>query len=69
MLTHGLGTPYQVNTEDAILLIKDVEEPAFRITLMLTHLEQAGAFKSVKGVVIGDFQVDPDEQAEVKKVL
>ncbi len=69
LLTHGLGTPYQVNTEDAILLIKDVEEPAFRITLMLTHLEQAGAFKSVKGVVIGDFQVDPDEQAEVKKVL
>ena len=69
LLTNGLGTPYQVNTDGAILLIEDVEEPAFRINLMLTHLEQAGVFKAIEGVVIGNFQVEPDEYEIIKKVL
>ncbi|WEG12110.1 LD-carboxypeptidase [Pullulanibacillus sp. KACC 23026] len=69
LLTNGLGTPYQVNADGAILLIEDVEEPAFKINLMLTHLEQAGVFESVEGVVIGNFQADPEEYAKIKKVL
>ena len=69
LLTNGLGTPYQVNTDGAILLIEDVEEPAFRIDIMLTHLEQAGIFDTVKGVVIGHLQADPDENEKIRKVL
>jgi muramoyltetrapeptide carboxypeptidase len=69
LLTNGLGTPYQVNTDGAILLIEDVEEPAFKINLMLTHLKQAGVFDAVKGVVIGNFQVEPDEYAKIKNVF
>jgi muramoyltetrapeptide carboxypeptidase len=69
LLTNGLGTPYQVNTDGAILLIEDVEEPAFKINLMLTHLEQAGMFDAVEGVVIGNFQVELDEYEKIKKVL
>lgn len=69
LLTNGLGTPYQVNTDGAILLIEDVEEPAFKINLMLTHLEQAGVFDAVEGVVIGNFQAEPDEYVKIKKVL
>ena len=69
LLTNGLGTPYQVNTKGAILLIEEVEEPAFKINLMLTHLEQAGIFDEVEGVVIGHFQAEPDEYTKIKKVL
>jgi muramoyltetrapeptide carboxypeptidase len=69
LLTNGLGTPYQVNADGAILLIEEVEEPAFKINLMLTHLEQAGVFDAVKGVVIGNFQVESDEYTEIMKVL
>ncbi|WP_102027819.1 S66 peptidase family protein [Salirhabdus sp. Marseille-P4669] len=69
LLTNGLGTPYQVNSDGAILLIEDVEEPAFKINLMLTHLEQAGVFGKVKGVVVGNFQVEPNENAKIKKVV
>jgi muramoyltetrapeptide carboxypeptidase len=69
LLTNGLGTPFQVNTEGAILLIEDVEEPAFKINLMLTHLEQAGVFDAVEGVVIGNFQVEPDEYEKIRKVF
>ena len=69
LLTNGLGTPFQVNTNGAILLIEDVEEPAFRIDAMLTHLKQAGVFDEVEGVIIGDLQAEPEEYAKIKKVL
>lgn len=69
LLTNGLGTPYQVNTDGAILLIEDVGEPAFKINLMLTHLEHAGVFDGVEGVVIGSFQTEPEESEKTKKVL
>ncbi|MFI8685810.1 LD-carboxypeptidase [Rossellomorea sp. NPDC077527] len=69
LLTNGLGTPYQVNTDGAILLIEEVQEPSFKVHLMLTHLQQAGVFDTVKGVVIGHFQADPDEHKKIKIVL
>ncbi|MHC8523290.1 hypothetical protein ACPJHQ_21725 [Rossellomorea sp. H39__3] len=69
LLTNGLGTPYQVNAEGAILLLEDVGEPAFKIDIMLTHLQQAGVFDGVQGVVIGNFQVDPDEYSRIRRVL
>ncbi|MDL4840244.1 hypothetical protein [Aquibacillus rhizosphaerae] len=69
LLTNGVGTPFQVNTKGAILLIEDVAEPAFRIDAMLTQLKQASLFDEVKGVVIGDLQADPGEYEKIKKVL
>lgn len=69
LLTNGLGTPFQVNANGAILLIEEVAEPAFRIDVMLTHLKQAGVFDVVKGVVLGNFQEDPEEYVKIKKVL
>ncbi|MGE6204381.1 S66 peptidase family protein [Guptibacillus hwajinpoensis] len=69
LLTNGVGTPYQVDTNGAILLIEEVAEPAFRVDLMLTHLKQAGVFDGVKGVVLGSFQTELEEDVEIKKVL
>ncbi|WP_181347325.1 LD-carboxypeptidase [Thalassobacillus sp. CUG 92003] len=69
LLTNGVGTPYQVDANGAILLIEEVAEPAFRVDLMLTHLKQAGVFDEVQGVVLGHVQVEPDEYARLRKVL
>ncbi|UOR13638.1 S66 peptidase family protein [Halobacillus amylolyticus] len=69
LLTNGLGTPYQVDTNGAILLIEEVAEPAFLVDLKLTHLKQAGVFDEVQGVVLGNFQVDSDEELKLRKVL
>ncbi|UKS64809.1 S66 peptidase family protein [Rossellomorea marisflavi] len=69
LLTNGLGTPYQVDAAGAILLLEDVGEPAFKIDMMLTHLQQAGVFNDVQGVVIGNFQVEPDEYSRIRRVL
>ena len=69
LLTNGLGTPYQVDTSGAILLIEEVGEPAFLVDLKLTHLKQAGVFDEVQGVVLGHFQVESDEDLKLRKVL
>ncbi|WLR46642.1 LD-carboxypeptidase [Halobacillus litoralis] len=69
LLTNGLGTPYQVDTRGAILLLEEVAEPPFLIDLKLTHLQQAGVFDDVQGVVLGNFQVETEEESELKKVL
>ncbi|MGP4078192.1 S66 peptidase family protein [Halobacillus sp. K22] len=69
LLTNSLGTPYQVNSNGAILLIEEVAEPAFRVDLMLTHLEQAGVFDELQGVVLGNFQAESDQLIKIKEVL
>lgn len=69
LLASGTGTPYQVNTKGAILLIEEVGEPAIRIDAMLTQLKQAGIFDEVEGVIIGTFQEEPEEYSKIKKVL
>lgn len=69
LLTNGLGTPFQVNTKGAILLIEEVGAHSFLINAMLTHLKHAGVFDEVEGVVIGDLQAEPDEYAKIKVVL
>jgi muramoyltetrapeptide carboxypeptidase len=69
LLTNGLGTPYQVDTNGSILLIEEVGEPAFLVDLKLNHLKQAGVFDEVQGVVLGNFQVEADEDLKLSKVL
>ena len=50
-----LGTPWELNTEDSILLLEDRGMKPFQVDRVLMHLKQAGKFKGVRGVVLGDF--------------
>jgi len=54
LLCRSLKTPYEVQTRDGILLIEDVNEPAYRIDGMLWQLKAAGKFRGVKGIVFGE---------------
>jgi muramoyltetrapeptide carboxypeptidase len=49
-----LGTPYEIQTQGAILFIEDVAEPAFRIDRMLMHLKLAGKLNEVRGIIFGE---------------
>jgi len=49
-----LGTPHEINTEDAILILEDIDTKPYQIDRMITHLKQAGKFESVRGVVFGE---------------
>lgn len=54
LLCRSLKTPYEIQTRDGILLIEDVNEPAYRIDGMLWQLKVAGKFRGVKGLVFGE---------------
>ncbi len=53
VLCSAMGTPFDLNTEDAILFLEDVKEPPYRIDRMLTQLKAAGKFRKVRGVLFG----------------
>ncbi len=50
-----LGTPYLPDLAGAILFLEDVGERPYRIDRLLTHLELAGVFRQIVGVMTGDF--------------
>ncbi len=50
-----IGTPYMPKLKGKILLLEDVDEAPYRIDRMLTHLQNAGVFDKVSGVVLGSF--------------
>lgn len=60
MVTTMLGTPYEIDTTDAILVLEDVGEHPYRIDRMLSTLQLAGKLDDVKGIVFGNFtQCEP----------
>jgi muramoyltetrapeptide carboxypeptidase len=63
VLTRLLGTPLQPDFEGAVLFLEEVGELPYRVDRLLTHLELAGVFDLVAGVVIGEF-TDCDELEE-----
>jgi muramoyltetrapeptide carboxypeptidase len=58
-----LGTPLLPDLAGAILFLEEVGERPYRIDRLLTHLELAGVFAAVAGVVVGDL-VACEEPAE-----
>ncbi len=55
LLSHLAGTPYQVDTERAIVYLEEVGEPPYRLDRYLTHLQLSGALAGAGAVIAGDF--------------
>jgi muramoyltetrapeptide carboxypeptidase len=55
VFTRLLGTPFMPPLEGAILLLEDQGERPYRLDRMWTHLELAGVFARVRGIVLGTF--------------
>jgi len=52
-LTSLCGTPWQLDARDAVLVLEEVGEYAYRIDRMLQQLTDAGVFDRVAGVAVG----------------
>src|SRR3984957_7579928 len=58
----AIGTQWDLQTDDAILVLEDRGMKPWQVDRALMHLKQAGKFTNVGGVVLGDF---PECQAPV----
>ena len=56
MLCHLVGTPFAPDFENKILLLEDRGEAPYRIDRMLVHMELAGCFKGLSGIILGAFE-------------
>jgi muramoyltetrapeptide carboxypeptidase len=50
-----LGTPWELDTRGAILVLEDRGMKPYQVDRVLTHLRQAGKFRGVRGVILGEF--------------
>jgi len=50
-----LGTPWELDTKDAVLVLEDRGMKPWQVDRALMHLKQAGKFDGVRGIVLGDF--------------
>jgi muramoyltetrapeptide carboxypeptidase len=63
LLADSLGTPNAFDGSGKIVLIEDVDEHAYRVDAMLTHLLASGSLDDVAGIVVGEM-TRTDEQAD-----
>lgn len=50
-----LGTPHLPELKGRILLLEDVNERPYRLDRMLWQCEQAGVFRRIRGLLLGEF--------------
>lgn len=61
----SLGTPWELDTTGSLLLLEDRGMKPWQIDRALMHLKQAGKFRSVSGILMGDFsECEPPEGTE-----
>lgn len=66
LVEDSLGTPWELDTTDAILLLEDRGMRSYQVDRSLLHLKQAGKFERVRGILLGEFpDSDPKEGSRV----
>jgi muramoyltetrapeptide carboxypeptidase len=55
LLEATIGTPWELDTHGAILVLEDRAMKPYQIDRVLMHLKHAGKFTKVRAIVLGDF--------------
>lgn len=55
LLETTLGTPWELDTTNAILVIEDRGMRPYQVDRALMHLKQAGKLRNVRGIILGEF--------------
>jgi muramoyltetrapeptide carboxypeptidase len=50
-----LGTPWELDTNGAILILEDRDMKPYQIDRALMHLKQGGKFEGTAGIILGEF--------------
>jgi muramoyltetrapeptide carboxypeptidase len=55
MVEATFGTPWELDTHGAILILEDRGMKPYQVDRVLMHFQQAGKLEGLKGIVLGDF--------------
>lgn len=67
-----LGTPWELDTDGAILFLEDINEKPYKLDRMLTQMRLAGKFKNVKAIIFGEMpacQIDSNSDYDLQRLL
>jgi muramoyltetrapeptide carboxypeptidase len=69
MVQQTVGTPYEIDTRDAILFLEETRDPMSVVDERLVHLRAAGLMRGVRGVVFGQLSLDRSEEDEFEDFI
>lgn len=69
LVQQTIGTPYEIDTREAILFLEETRDPMSVLDERLVHLRAAGLLRSVRGVVLGQLSIDRSEEDEFENFL
>lgn len=68
MVETSLGTPWELDTQGAILVLEDRGMKPWQVDRALIHLKQAGKFRGIAGIILGEFpECEPPAGSESVK--
>jgi muramoyltetrapeptide carboxypeptidase len=56
-----IGTEYQIDMDDAIMVIEDINEAVYRVDRMMQQLLMSGSLDNCAAIAGGDFTLPPDD--------
>lgn len=62
-----VGTKYQIDLTDSILVIEDVNEAVYRVDRMMHQLLMSGSLDNCAALAAGDFTLPPDDNDSVDR--
>ena len=66
----SIGTPWELDTKGAVLLLEDRGMKPYQVDRALMHLKQAGKLRGVAGIILGDFpDCGPPEGGETVEAV
>ncbi len=69
LVQQTIGTPYEIDTRDAILFLEEIHDPMSVCDERLLHLRAAGLLRHVRGIVFGQLSLDRSEEDEFEDFL
>jgi muramoyltetrapeptide carboxypeptidase len=69
MVQQTIGTPYEIDTTDAILFLEETRDPMSVVDERLVHLRAAGLLRGIRGIIFGQLTLDRSEEDEFENFL
>ncbi|KTD13593.1 LD-carboxypeptidase [Legionella gratiana] len=71
IIQSGIGTCWQIDGQDKIILLEEIGERGYRVDRMLEHLKQARIFTNAAAILLGDFLegYEPNGSSLIEPVL